>query len=465
MFLAQNRINPVRSSMKGIASIMRASLLFHEYCEGAMKRIIHFIAIAALSYPLTAGYLSLYECYDKAEKTHPLQREYRNRQTVYDLNLRNLNARWLPSLEANAGATYLSDVARIDRILGSLPVQIPMESLPAMPHDQYKVTVGFNQTVYDGGAINAGKKVEKAALNADLLALDSEIYKIRDQVNQAYFGLLNLQKQSELAAIYYDEILERRSALSSRVKNGFVLPANLDILDAELLKIRQQIAELDIQQTKARNILGRLIDENAEDTAVSLPDVQTPVESRIRRPEIEWFEQQRTALEMNKKVIQSQCQPRAFIFGTYGYGQPPGSDFFTEQFEPYYIVGVAASWEFFNWNTTRRNRGILQARQNMIEAKEENFIKQIQIALQNCQAEIDRYRVLQESDKKLILLREKIKLSAASQLNNGTLSSTEFLTELNAEREARINYELHIIQWIQAQVNYLTVSGQIENEE
>ena len=74
-----------------------------------MKRIMHFITIAALSCPLGAGQLTLYECYDKAVKTHPVQREYRNRRLIYDLNLRNLNTGWLPSLEANASATYLSD--------------------------------------------------------------------------------------------------------------------------------------------------------------------------------------------------------------------------------------------------------------------------------------------------------------------------------------------------------------------
>jgi outer membrane protein TolC len=451
--------------MKGIIPIMKLSFLYHECCVRAVRRIIEFIAIATLSYPLTAGHLSLYECYDKAVNTHPVQREYRNRRIIHNLNLRNLNIRWLPSLDAAANATYMSDVARFDRILGSLPVQISSESLPIMPHDQYKITVGFNQIIYDGGSISAGKKVEKAALKADLLALDSEIYTIRNQVNQAYFGLLNLQKQSELAAIYHDEIREQKAALSSRVKNGVVLPANLDILDAELLKIRQQIAELDIQEMKTRNILSQLIGESAENTEVSLPDIPVPMESCINRSEIEWFEQQSATLEMNKKVIKSQYMPKAFVFGTFGYGQPPGSDFFTEHFESYYIVGVAASWNIFNWNTTRRDREILQARQNIIKAKEEDFIQQTQIALQTCQAEIDRYKMLQESDQELILLREKIKQSAASQLNNGTLSSTEFLTELNAEREARIGYELHKIQWIQAQVNYLTVSGQMKNEE
>ena len=430
-----------------------------------MKRIIQFIVIAALSCPLKAGQLTLYDCYDKAVKTHPVQREYRDRRLIYNLNVRNLNTGWLPSLEADASATYLSDVAKFDRILGSLPVQIPTNSLPAMPHDQYKMTVQFYQTVYDGGSIGAGKKVEKASLEADLLALDSEIYKIRDQVNHAYFGLLNLQKQSELASIYYDEIQERRAALSSRVKNGVVLQSNLDILDAELLKISQQIAELDIRQIKARNILAQLIGENAENADVSLPEIPAPPESHITRPEIKWFEQQRAVLDMKKEAIKSQNLPKAFVFGTYGYGQPPGSDFFTNHFKTYYTVGAAVSWNFFNWNNSKRNRQILNARQNMITAREDNFIKQTQIALQNYRAEIDRYKVLQEGDKNLISLREKIKQTAASQLNNGIITSTEFLTELDAEHEARINYELHKIQWIQAQIDYLTVSGQIKNEE
>ena len=430
-----------------------------------MKQFIICFTIIVLSCSLAAKDLSLYDCYDKAEKIHPLQIEWQNRQVIYELNQKNLNITWLPSLNAHANATYISDVVEFDKVLGALQMNIPPGTFPTMPKDQYKITIDVNQTIYDGGAVSARKKVARATLQADWQSIQSEFYKVRDKVNQVYFALLILEKQSELTEIYKDEILQRRATLQSGLKNGINLPSNVDILDAELLKIEQKIAELVLQQGKARDILSELIGENADDVVISLPSVQMSVKSEIRRPEIGLFEKEKITLEMNKKIAQSQRLPKAVFFGTYGYGQPPGSDFFETSFGTYYIVGTTVSWNIFDWNATKRTKETLQAQQNIVNAKEENFKKQVQIALKDSKAEIDRAKMLLDGDAKLIILREKIKNAAVSKLNNGTISSTEFLSELNAEREARINYEMHKIQYVQAQVKYLTISGQIKNQE
>lgn len=425
-----------------------------------MKRYVQIVTFAALSCRLMAGELTLSDCYDKAEQTHPLQKEWKSREQVYDLNRKNLNAKWLPDFNVNASATHLSDVASFDQILGILPIAISTDALPKMPQDQYKATIDISQTLFDGGAVHASRKAEKAALDADLQAIQTEFYKTRDQVNQAYFAVLMLQKKDELAAIYKNEVGERRSALESGVRNGVILPSNVDVLDAEALKIDQQIAELKIQQTRVKKILSELIGEPVADAEFSLPAVQMPEDSTIQRPEITLFEKQKALLNANKKIVQSQQIPKAAAFATYGYGQPPGSDFFNEDFDTYYTVGIGLNWNIFNWNTTKRTRQVLDAQESMVDAREANFKKQIRIALNSSKAEIERLGVLLQSDEKLIALRTKIKQAAASQLNNGTLSSTEFLTEFNAEREARLNYEMHKIQWVQAKVNYLTLAGQ-----
>jgi hypothetical protein len=76
-------------------------------------------------------------------------------------------------------------------------------------------------------------------------------------------------------------------------------------------------------------------------------------------------------------------------------------------------------------------------------------------------AEKHKIESLLESDEQLIVLREKIKKAAAAKLVNGVISSTEFLAELNAERKARINFEMHKIQLVHAKINFLTITGQI----
>ena len=64
-----------------------------------------------------------------------------------------------------------------------------------------------------------------------------------------------------------------------------------------------------------------------------------------------------------------------------------------------------------------------------------------------------------ESDSVLITLRKRITIAAESQYDNGTLTATDYMREMNSEKEARINYEIHKISLVKARVEYLNITG------
>jgi outer membrane protein TolC len=64
-----------------------------------------------------------------------------------------------------------------------------------------------------------------------------------------------------------------------------------------------------------------------------------------------------------------------------------------------------------------------------------------------------------ESDSKLIELRKKITATSESQYKNGTITATEYLNQLNAERKAILNYEIHRLNLVLARVEYINISG------
>jgi len=64
-----------------------------------------------------------------------------------------------------------------------------------------------------------------------------------------------------------------------------------------------------------------------------------------------------------------------------------------------------------------------------------------------------------ESDTALIDIRKRITASAESQYENGTITATELLNEMNSERQAMINYEIHKINLVMAKIEYLNISG------
>jgi outer membrane protein TolC len=64
-----------------------------------------------------------------------------------------------------------------------------------------------------------------------------------------------------------------------------------------------------------------------------------------------------------------------------------------------------------------------------------------------------------DSDTTLIAIRVRITTSAESRFDNGTITATELLNEMNSERQALINYEIHKINLVMAKVEYLNISG------
>jgi len=64
-----------------------------------------------------------------------------------------------------------------------------------------------------------------------------------------------------------------------------------------------------------------------------------------------------------------------------------------------------------------------------------------------------------ETDSELITLRKRITATAESQYENGIITATEFLNEMNSERQAMINYEIHKINLVLAGIEYLNISG------
>ncbi len=422
-----------------------------------------FISMLLILGGVSAEPLTLHACYEKAEANHPLQSELVNRRQIFEMNRKNLGSKWMPQFKAGAQASYMSNVVEFDKIMGSLPIPIATDAFQSMPHEQYKATIELTQTLYDGGAVRAAKLVEKTKWLADRQAAQVEFYKIRSQINSVYFALLMLQKQEEVLELTQSQAAARRKAIASAVDNGMMLPQNLYSLDAEILKLEQNLDGIAIQRKSLLHTLEQLIGEPVtKETRFELPVVDMPDSAQVERPELELFQAQKTALEASKKVIASQQRPKVMLFGTYGYGNPPGSDFFTDEFDDYYLIGAGLSWTPFDWRSSKRSKLALQAQQNIIAARQKEFERMIQIAMCSAQADIAKARSELAKDPKLISLRQRITAAAAAQLENGVISATEYLAELNAERQARINMEMHNIQIVQAQIDYLTLSGQLK---
>ena len=97
--------------------------------------------------------------------------------------------------------------------------------------------------------------------------------------------------------------------------------------------------------------------------------------------------------------------------------------------------------------------------QNTITIQEEAFTQQIETAATRILNTIEKLKKLIEKDNKIIALRQNILKTASSQLDNGVITSTDYISKLNAKTQAELNRKIHEIELIQAKINYLTIIG------
>jgi outer membrane protein TolC len=404
--------------------------------------------------------LTLKECYERAASANALAGEKTGYSYISKLKDENLVKGWLPTLDANGSLIYNSSVLDMSSVLGSLPIPGIAGAIKPLPNEQYKITVDVNQIIYDGGAIKGSRALEKADLSINEKQTETDLYKLRGQINSYYFNILLLTRQKELLNNYLEIIQKRIASMQSGIINGVILKSDADVLTSEKIKIEQQLAENEILKTSFLKNLSDLTGNQIErSTVFMLPTLSDELSSDLSRPELQLFDLRKEQLAAGMKVIDSKRMPKAYGFATFGYGNPPGSNFFKNEFAPYYIIGASIKWNIFDWNKSKNERQVISLQQVIIDNRRNDLTDNLKRLLETKNSEITSLKALIESDSELISIRKRITSSAESQYQNGTITATEYLNELNSERQAVINSEIHKINLSMARIEYLNISG------
>ena len=170
------------------------------------------------------------------------------------------------------------------------------------------------------------------------------------------------------------------------------------------------------------------------------------------------YDMQKTLLETNKDLISSSWMPRLSGFGQLGYGNP-GLNFLEDEWTPFYIVGARLNWQIWNWNQNRKEKQILGLRQGMVDREREAFGINLNIALEQHMADMRKYEKLIMKDREVISLRSEISKTSSSQYDNGVITSSDYVSRLNEEAQAKLNLEMHKVMLVKARIDYLTTLG------
>jgi outer membrane protein TolC len=400
--------------------------------------------------------LTLKECYDKAYAAAPVAAEKEAYSSIWQLKDKNLSKGWLPTLDANGSFIYNSSVVDVSEMLPPAMAGL----IEPLPHEQYKVTLDINQVIYDGGTIKSARALEKADLSINEKQTETDLYKLRGQINSYYFNLLLLDRQKELLQNYLELINKRIASLNSALESGVVLKSDIDVITSEKIKLEQQLSENGIRKTSLLKILASLTGTEIDaSTEFILPHTEEKLTDELTRSELQIFDLRKEQLDASRQLIQSKRMPKAFGFATLGYGNPPGSNFFKDEFAPYYILGAGVKWNIFDWNKVKDEKQVVSLQQGIIDSRKNDLTDNLKRLLDAKSAEITSLESLLKTDTELIEIRKRITSAAESQYENGTITATEYMNELNSERQALINCEIHKINLALARVEYLNISG------
>ncbi len=417
-----------------------------------MKRTLFLL----LLFTTCVGYgqissISLDECYRLARENYPRLSDAKRQQEISDLKLKNISVVWNPQVNLNGQATYQSEVTKVN-------IPIPGISIPSPSKDQYKAYLDVKQTIYDGGMSDASKSVERSGLAADLQNFEVEIYSLHEKVNQLYFTILLMKENEQVMSLKRSILDERIKVLESAFKNGMATSRDLDLLKAERLLTEQQISEIHAERLSGIGALGLLTNQTLnENTSLAEPVISTKNKA-IVRPELKYFDLLGNKIDQSSQLLTKTRNPKIYGFGQAGYGRP-GLNMLKNTFDPYYLVGVGVSWNVLDWNQTVRSKKILEVQKELIGSQKATFDQNLSIALFRADEAINKVDKLLKIDEDLVILRTKIAKNSASQLENGTITSADYIVDLNASTQSSINQKTHKVQLYYAITNYNTLAG------
>ncbi len=420
-----------------------------------MKRII--IIVTGFLFLLSTSAqssqtLTLDECYALAKTAYPLAKQKDLIEKSKDYNIENAKKGYLPQINFSAQATYQSDVTSID-----LPASLPF-TIQAPSKDQYKMYGEINQSLTDAFMIEPQRKLIKSNAEISQQQLEVELYKLKDRVNQLYFGVLLIDGQLQQVELLKKDIQTGINKITAAINNGVAYKSNKSELQAELLKVEQNSIQLKATRKAYTDMLGQFINRPLNDSTVLQTPVAVTSVATIHRPELNLFETQKKTFDIQDKLIVAKTLPRAGVFFQGGYAKP-GLNMLKNEFAGYYMLGVRLGWSLSGFYTFRKDKKLLDVNRGLIDIQQEAFLFNTNFTLTQQNSEQQKYEELMKSDDEIIALRTEVKVAAQAQLENGVITSNDFLTKVNAEDQARQNLILHKIQLLMAEYNYKTTSG------
>jgi outer membrane protein TolC len=302
--------------------------------------------------------------------------------------------------------------------------------------------------IWDGGVTRSQKRISAASSQVDKSKLAVDLYALNERINKLFFGILLTEEQLKQNAIFQEELQTNYQRYLSLKQNGLANQADLDLIKVEQLNADQNRTELSVALRTCRETLSEMIGEPlTDDVTLIKPDYNSLIidDNSIRRPEIEFFEAQNNLLVNQKNAISSSVLPKVSLFGQGLLGRP-GINQFENDFSNWMVGGIRLSWDLGGLYSLKNNYAKIENNIGLLQKEKETFLFNTKLQTIQQKNEIDKYRELIKTDDEIIALRNNVKKASEARVENGTISVTDLIKDINAVNLAIQKKSLHEIQ-------------------
>lgn len=401
--------------------------------------------------------LKLEDCYGKAKAHYPLYLQSALLAQATQVQLDRLHAERLPQISWNAQASLQTENVKFP-----FDLPIPGGNLD-LPLYRFQTTADLQYTIYDGGMLEARKRIERANLAANQQQVVVELDKLKAQANQYIFGILLQREKIDIQRNALQTLDDKIKTLEAAVRHGVALEGDVDKLKVEVLRLQSETEQAEGNIRALIASLSDLIGEPLpDDIQFELPGPEAiPADAALQRPELQLFTYQKERILAREDLITASWRPKVGAFVQAGIGAPNPLNFFDESLSPFAMGGVKFSWNFIDWKQAGRDRQILSLNSQLVDTQRATFEANINRMDGKYREDVATLETLIDRDEEIARLQERILRQISAQLDQGVATSTDYVTQSNALQQAQLNRQLHELQLLQTRIDYLTIKGSL----
>lgn len=415
-------------------------------------------AIGLLAAPLHAASqtppppqtVSLASLQAAARAADPRVRQLELEAQQTELRLQSIAADRLPSLRLEGRAQHQSDAP-----------STPVFSFPRTTVDTF---VGVEQPLYDPSrAPRAG--AARAALDETRARIDTALYGVRTEVNEAFFAALDAAARITALDARISALEALHAVATARVREGAALAGEARAIEAALVERRRDRASIDARRLAALARLQQAAGLPEPIAVLAAPSLDAAIEdARARldtlreRPEFRQFDRARARLSAEEEGIDAARKPRVAAFARAGFGKP-GLDFIADKWSAYWLGGIQLQWAPLTWGNAARERETLALEREIVSADEAAFAARLARAAAAELADIDRLEAMLAADAQVVALREAVEREALIRWKERVITLQEYLDRSGERLDAELTLAARRVELDAARARFLTTLG------